>query len=210
MAWETINTFVAGVAPTADKFNLLVRNTDFLYGITLATNWGCPSVHKNSTSGFGSDNNIFAFRHRLRYLKFQVQVIGETINFLRVFYGGYKVYGNEANNASDTTATVDLYDPITWPNYRGAWVTATNYDALNAGDGDIVSEGGRYYKCYVDHTSGASTEPGVGANWTDKWIIIPVTTFTVNEWYDCYFNIEYVSAPGELAMNYVFEDYTTA
>lgn len=48
--------------------------------------------------------------------------------------------------------------------WQGAWLTATAY-ALR----DVVSRGGSSYVCKLDHTSGASTEPGVGASWATNW-----------------------------------------
>lgn len=45
-----------------------------------------------------------------------------------------------------------------------AWTTATDYTA-----GGFASSGGVNYYCTGDHTSGASTEPGVGADWEDYW-----------------------------------------
>jgi hypothetical protein len=48
----------------------------------------------------------------------------------------------------------------------GAWLTATAYTA-----GLAVTNGGDTYYCYVAHTSGASTEPGVGADWEDNWTL---------------------------------------
>ncbi len=47
-----------------------------------------------------------------------------------------------------------------------AWVTATAYTA-----GTFVSNGGDIYYCFINHTSGASTEPGVGASWTGAWLL---------------------------------------
>ena len=49
-------------------------------------------------------------------------------------------------------------------NWQGAWTTSTSY-ALNDG----VENGGSSYVCTAPHTSGASTEPGVGASWTTVW-----------------------------------------
>lgn len=46
----------------------------------------------------------------------------------------------------------------------GAWVTATVY-----AQGALVSRGGVNYYCFVAHTSGALTEPGVGADWATVW-----------------------------------------
>lgn len=66
-----------------------------------------------------------------------------------------------------------------------AWATATDYTAAlqsssspnrmystNAGDFDncYVQKGGSWYACIQDHTSSASTEPGVGGSWATYWI----------------------------------------
>ena len=48
----------------------------------------------------------------------------------------------------------------------GAWGSGTAYVAGNA-----VTNGGGTYYCYANHTSGASTEPGVGASWQTVWTL---------------------------------------
>lgn len=50
---------------------------------------------------------------------------------------------------------------FTW---EGAWATSTPYSV-----NDTVQNDGSGYVCTSAHTSGATTEPGVGASWTDKW-----------------------------------------
>lgn len=52
-------------------------------------------------------------------------------------------------------------DPMDW---QGAWVTATAYIA-----GQGVTRLGSSYYCKLGHTSGAASEPGVGASWTTYW-----------------------------------------
>ena len=47
---------------------------------------------------------------------------------------------------------------------EGDWVTAVGY-VLD----DLVFNNGIAYQCISAHTSGASTEPGVGASWEDEW-----------------------------------------
>jgi hypothetical protein len=50
-------------------------------------------------------------------------------------------------------------------NYEGPWTTSTLYhrnDILKGADS-------LFYRCTTQHTSGASTEPGVGASWADNW-----------------------------------------
>jgi len=53
------------------------------------------------------------------------------------------------------------------PSTPAAWVTATAYSY-----GDFVSNGGTNYSCRLAHTSAATDEPGVGANWEDYWIAL--------------------------------------
>jgi hypothetical protein len=40
---------------------------------------------------------------------------------------------------------------------------------------DVVLHGGIYYVCKDAHVSGAITEPGVGASWTDVWDVLDAT-----------------------------------
>jgi hypothetical protein len=49
---------------------------------------------------------------------------------------------------------------------RGRWLTATAYSAL-----DAVMSNGFAYVCTSGHTSGASTQPGVGASWPTVWAL---------------------------------------
>jgi hypothetical protein len=51
------------------------------------------------------------------------------------------------------------------------WTTSTSYEI-----GDTVVNNNTYYVATADHTSGASTEPGVGASWQTVW-----TELTYNE-----------------------------
>lgn len=58
-----------------------------------------------------------------------------------------------------------LYDTeLTW---RRAWATATAY-----AQSDLVTHNGNVYIATSGHTSGASTEPGVGADWGDYWDLV--------------------------------------
>lgn len=49
-------------------------------------------------------------------------------------------------------------------NWEGAWTTSTTYEV-----NDCVENDGSGYVCIGDHTSGSTTEPGVGASWEDEW-----------------------------------------
>ncbi|MCK5617511.1 hypothetical protein KAR91_87415 [Candidatus Pacearchaeota archaeon] len=55
-----------------------------------------------------------------------------------------------------------------------AWITATPYVA-----GDLVSNGGVNYYCFLAHTSGASTEPGTGGSWTTNWHALSGSIFEI-------------------------------
>lgn len=48
--------------------------------------------------------------------------------------------------------------------FVGNWTTATAYN-----EADQVTHNGSSYSAKTDHTSGASTEPGIGASWTTAW-----------------------------------------
>lgn len=60
--------------------------------------------------------------------------------------------------------------PIDGPETKPAWATATGYDA-----DDYVANDEATYICTANHTSGATTEPGVGASWETVWdlVLIP-------------------------------------
>lgn len=83
---------------------------------------------------------------------------------------GYKriaiEYVSGAGSISNTDPLAITYMPpgsagFAW---QGAWLTSTAY-AVNDG----VSNGGSSYICTQAHTSGASTEPDVGASWASYW-----------------------------------------
>jgi biotin carboxyl carrier protein len=51
--------------------------------------------------------------------------------------------------------------------WQGAWATSTAYSV-----DDVVENEGSSYICILGHTSGASTEPGVGASWETNWELL--------------------------------------
>lgn len=54
-----------------------------------------------------------------------------------------------------------------WDGWQGEWVTSTAYEKL-----DTVERGGSSYICTSSHTSGSTTEPGVGADWQTVWDLV--------------------------------------
>jgi hypothetical protein len=51
--------------------------------------------------------------------------------------------------------------------WTGGWQGGTTYN-----EGDAVSNNGSSYVSIVNHISGATSEPGVGANWEDFWQLL--------------------------------------
>jgi microcystin-dependent protein len=92
--------------------------------------------------------------------------------------GGYDGFSHTyvSNNGTFTdsdqlsvifVAKGDAGDPGAGIDWQGAWVTATAYALA-----DGVSRNGSSYICTSGHTSGAGTEPGVGASWATVWDVI--------------------------------------
>jgi hypothetical protein len=61
---------------------------------------------------------------------------------------------------------------VTW---YGTWATAFAYGVGNAVAGVAGGDGAEHsYRCKTAHTSGASTQPGVGADWATVWSDVTV------------------------------------
>jgi hypothetical protein len=58
------------------------------------------------------------------------------------------------------------------------WTFGHSYAQYN-----IITNGGNMYSCKVAHTSGASTEPGVGTSWTTYWFVWPTRGEFYHRWY---------------------------
>lgn len=82
----------------------------------------------------------------------------------------YVVDGNASSGAqkpvkSDIRAWGASVEEMLGRNWSATtWLTATAYAV-----GDTLEYGGVAYRCTTAHTSGASTEPGVGASWASYW-----------------------------------------
>lgn len=53
------------------------------------------------------------------------------------------------------------------------WASGVDY-----AENDVVKSGARFYIATADHTSGAATQPGVGADWATVWTLVASTTAT--------------------------------
>jgi len=76
--------------------------------------------------------------------------------------------GQVLTKLSDDDQDADWANPSSSPLVpSGEWTTATGYEAM-----DVVTYGGGSYVCVADHTSGETTEPGVGASWETAWQLL--------------------------------------
>jgi hypothetical protein len=73
----------------------------------------------------------------------------------------------------DTTRNLATFDTASLGNaVATAWATSTAYvvgDVVSNTDADFYDSTPVNFRCISDHTSGASTEPGAGADWWDEW-----------------------------------------
>lgn len=94
-----------------------------------------------------------------------VQIQAATTNEALIAGGTFTVIrakGEKGNTGATGPQGAD--GDITW---EGAWVTSTAYTTNQA-----VSNYGSSYVCILNHTSGASSEPGIGASWTTYWEVL--------------------------------------
>jgi hypothetical protein len=82
-----------------------------------------------------------------------------TDNLVTIF--GAEHAGQFLNLQGTTGETITLVD---MNGTQTAWVISTVYAVE-----DLVENGGIVYTCHTAHTSSASDEPGVGANWENFW-----------------------------------------
>lgn len=72
----------------------------------------------------------------------------------------------------DSTRNFARFDSAYLGNSATGWVTATAYavgDIVSRASADFYNNATINYRCVAAHTSGAGTEPGVGATWRNLW-----------------------------------------
>lgn len=74
--------------------------------------------------------------------------------------------GLDGADGATGAAGVDGVDGASFV-WKGDWTTATGYN-LN----DVVAHQGSSYIAIAVHTSGAASEPGVGASWAASWDLV--------------------------------------
>lgn len=209
MPYTSIPTLSNGNVLNASHLNTLSANQEFLYALA-----NQPNIP------FSSYRDTIALlvhpwdtRHKNRYLHYKITAASNW-DYCRIFWNGVKLAGNEAG----ATTFSGYYDLTSWaglPNLLGAWTTATGYDdnpngdgtGGNDDDGDVVTNGGSYYVCTNSHTSGASTEPGVGASWTSYWELL--TLPAVNTFCTIQVDVNFTGAT-EVTVEYLIETDSTS
>lgn len=176
MPYTAVPTINDNDVLTASYLNSLSSNQEFLYSLGNAANAPFNSIRVN-TGNLDESIAFWRIRHRLDHLHFRITTVDSSNDeWLRVYYNGVKVWGDESPSGGVYSGTYDLSTWAGLPNLAGAWATSTSYDDDLQGDGDdgeVVLHGGQYYRCIDAHTSGANDdEPGVGANWQTYWDLL--------------------------------------
>jgi len=92
----------------------------------------------------------------------QFFVVGGAYKITVTYAGSSQVWRYVGIGTANETDIASLVSGLT---PQGQWTTAFAY----TGGTDLVTNRGSSYFCTTGHTSGASTEPGVGTSWTTVW-----------------------------------------
>lgn len=154
----SLNFRGAWVTATAYALNDVVRN--------LGSSYRCIGAH---TSAALTEPGVGASQATVWQLIAQVGATGATgPNGVTGATGPTGVGATGATGPTGVAGPTGVTGPTGTPggtaSFVGAWLTSTAY-ALNA----VVTNNGSSYYCILAHTSGATSEPGVGASWTTYW-----------------------------------------
>lgn len=107
-------------------------------------------------------------------------IVGNTWKWtgaLRIVNGEIQTFIDNNGAGSLSTVAAHTASSTSWKaiDVDGAFVTPeadvpAYADATSYATGAIVMHNGVRYKSLTDHTSGSSTEPGVGASWENVWV----------------------------------------
>lgn len=199
MPYTTIPTLSSGNILTASHMNTLSSNAAFLKGLSDRVNTGF-NTFRATTDSLTSADAVWYIRHKHDYLHYKI-ASSATANHIRLFFNGTKYAEGTSTNF---TGYVDLTDLSSLPNLLGAWNSGTTYDNNTNGNGDVVTNGGSYYRCIQDHTN---VEPGVAGSWSSYWVLIAVPT--VNTWCNMHVTAGY-SEPRQVTVEYLLESPATS
>ena len=201
MPYTTIPTATDGAVLSAAYLNTLSDNQEYLHGLANRANAPFNSYEQDD-GNLDETEMIWFGRHRCRYFHYKAHCEDDA-DYIRIYYNGTMVAGSMAAGLHDLVGSYDLTSFAALPTLRGAWVTATAYARANNGDGDIVTNGGQYYKCTSDHTSGTSTQPGVGGSWATVWQLL--TLPVQGAIFSCYARIAGGAVATNARVDYFFE-----
>jgi hypothetical protein len=200
MAYQAIST-LADEDPVDETYlNKLADNAAFLYDVMACQNWGCPAQSSETVGDLDNTDHRYYIRHRNHYLRWRAEA-ASAIDYIRVYYNGHQVDGDESPGASPWSGSVDLTDITAWINYAGAWTTATSYES--GGIADKVTNDGDYYECISAHTSDAASEPGVGGSWETYWV--QIVTPTIGSFYQAYIDFDLSGSNNWMMVDYIME-----
>ncbi len=91
---------------------------------------------------------------------------GTESDFLAALVGAEGPVGPEGPQGAAGAGGIDGADGADGASFvwRGTWATSTSY-----AENEVAENGGASWICTTAHTSGSSTEPGVGGSWTANW-----------------------------------------
>jgi hypothetical protein len=204
--YTAIPAAVDGTILSAAYLNLLSANQAYLYAQSRGVNMPFMSF-RTSTEHLGVEDVYWNLTHRLPYLHYKINCQdGSNTNYMAVFYGGILIAWNDGPTLG-ISGYYDLTSFAGLPRQEGAWVNAFAYD-IHKTTPDIVTSGGQYYAVKIEHTSAPSTEPGVGASWTDMWNLL--TLWQVGVRYQLYVAVDKPSHAAEITVDYLLEADSTS
>jgi hypothetical protein len=192
-----VNYLVLRAADTGTNPSFESLGTDTNIGINLVpkgtgnVKLGNFELDADQTVGAGQDNYVLTYDHSTGLISLEAASGGGssitiedegtplTTAVTKINFAGAGVTVTEP--AADEVLVTIPYSAFSW---EGAWATSTAYVA-----NDVVEHNGSGYVCILAHTSGASTEPGVGASWTTNWDLFVEGT-SVTEFADNVFRIQ--------------------
>lgn len=140
-----------------------------------------PAVDNEPPSSFWGTSPV------RKWLTGTAYVIGELVYYYNSGSGLEGVFMAKTSHTSSGTPDADAtnYAPL-WhydgANYSKNWTTGEAYvvgekivNYFQTGSGASLKTVVKAYRCTVAHTSGASTEPGVGASWATRWVEVTAT-----------------------------------
>lgn len=179
-AWAATTVYVVGDIRSSGGTNYYCKTAHTSAGSFSGTNWYAltGSIFEIPTPWAKADiftlqfrqiNDVVFFTHS-GYLPYRFSRYAETNCVLEqmpfTFAPALDV------NTERSTVQVKYNLPL--------WVTATAYTVGTRVLG-IDSAGNQVFTCTVAHTSGSTTQPGVGASWTSNWSLSVIST-VIADW----------------------------